>query len=213
MRVCSTLLLDTSCLLNVVPACWNTYNSTLTGIGPESFAFVGTDGNYTGSSISADQLNFYNQHGFYITDADYIERPGSSTPSFARCYPTNVDIAEVLESNFYAYRVTGDQKYLDRAASAVASFNKYLKLDNGGYTDISDVTKANSSRYDETESFWFAEVLKYLYLTFDDPAHISLDECTHCVMIRLFATPTDTLVDVFNTEAHPFIAPAALTQY
>ncbi|VDC02721.1 unnamed protein product [Peniophora sp. CBMAI 1063] len=163
--------------LEMNEACWNTYNSTLTGIGPEVFAFVGTDGNYTGSSISADQLNFYNEHGFYITDADYIERP------------------EVLESNFYAYRVTGDQKYLDRAASAVASFNKYLKLDNGGYTDISNVNQANSSRYDETESFWFAEVLKYLYLTFDDPSHISLDEY------------------VFNTEAHPFIAPAALTQY
>ncbi|KZV67861.1 glycoside hydrolase family 47 protein [Peniophora sp. CONT] len=163
--------------LEMNEACWNTYNSTLTGIGPETFAFVGTDGNYTGNSITADQLNFYEQHGFYITDADYIERP------------------EVLESNFYAYRVTGDQKYLDRAASAVASFNKYLKLDNGGYTDISDVTNANSSRYDETESFWFAEVLKYLYLTFDDPSHISLDEY------------------VFNTEAHPFIAPAPLTQY
>jgi mannosyl-oligosaccharide alpha-1,2-mannosidase len=38
-------------------------------------------------------------------------------------------------------------------------------------------------------SFWFAEVLKYLYLTFDDPLHINLDQW------------------VFNTEAHPFIAP------
>lgn len=160
-------------------ACWNTYNGTLTGIGPEVFAFVGTDGNYTGSSISADKLAFYEQHGFYITDTDYIERPGTLEFLCVLADPRiNATTTEVLESNFYAYRVTGDQKYLDRAASAVASFNKYLKLDNGGYTDISDVTSANSSRYDETESFWFAEVLKYLYLTFDDPSHISLDDCT-----------------------------------
>jgi len=43
------------------------------------------------------------------------------------------------------------------------------------------------------QSFWFAEVLKYLYLTFDDPNHISLDSY------------------VFNTEGHPFPAgPASI---
>ncbi|OBZ67545.1 hypothetical protein A0H81_12448, partial [Grifola frondosa] len=45
------------------------------------------------------------------------------------------------------------------------------------------------------ESFWFAEVLKYLYLTFDDPNNISLDNF------------------VFNTEGHPFKAPAELSVY
>jgi mannosyl-oligosaccharide alpha-1,2-mannosidase len=37
----------------------------------------------------------------------------------------------------------------------------------------------------EQESFWMAETLKYLYLIFDDPERISLDDW------------------VFNTEAHP----------
>ncbi|SJK98514.1 related to Mannosyl-oligosaccharide alpha-1,2-mannosidase precursor [Armillaria ostoyae] len=163
--------------LQLVDACWNTYASTATGIGPETFAFISSDGNFTGgSSISADQLSFYQQHGFYITGSDYIQRP------------------EVLESNFYAWRATGDTKYLDRAASAINSFNTFLPT-TVAFAGINDVNNKNSSKIDDMESFWFAEVLKYLYLTFDDPDHISLDTY------------------VFNTEAHPFEAPKAKDVY
>jgi len=118
-----------------------------TGIGPEVFAFISDDGNYTGDAApSGDDLLFNQQHGFYITAADYILRP------------------EVLESNFYAWRVTGDEKYLHRAADAVESFKEYLKVSKGnkGYAGIMDVNNVNSGRVDDTESFWFAEVLKYL---------------------------------------------------
>ncbi|KAJ6479533.1 glycoside hydrolase [Mycena vitilis] len=103
---------------------------------------------------------------------------------------------EVLESNFYAYRVTGDTKYLDRAASAIDAFNKYLLAPDGAYAGITDVNNAaNHGGWGIMESFWFAEVLKYLYLTFDDPEHISVDEY------------------VFNTECQPFKAPPALDAY
>lgn len=37
------------------------------------------------------------------------------------------------------------------------------------------------------DSFFFAEVLKYLYLTFSDPGVVNLDQW------------------VFNTESHPFL--------
>jgi len=163
--------------LQLVDACWNTYASTATGIGPEVFAFISEDGSFTGGpTLSAEQVLFNEAHGFYITAADYILRP------------------EVLESNFYAWRVTGDIKYLDRAASAIESFNKYLST-NGAFSGIDDVNNAQSTRINDTESFWFAEVLKYLYLTFDDPTHISLDEY------------------VFNTEAHPFKLPPGKGKY
>ncbi|KIM65092.1 glycoside hydrolase family 47 protein [Scleroderma citrinum Foug A] len=163
--------------LSLTDACWNTYASTATGIGPEGFAFTSSDGGYTGGSPpNANQTAFYAQHGFYITGADYILRP------------------EVLESNFYAWRATGDIKYWNNAVSAVKSFDKYLRT-SVAYTGIDNVDDTNSTRTDEMESFWFAETLKYLYLTFDDPEHISLDNY------------------VFNTEAHPFMAPAALSDY
>ncbi|KAJ3554259.1 hypothetical protein NP233_g12459 [Leucocoprinus birnbaumii] len=148
-----------------------------TGIGPEGFAYISNDGNFTGGSApSAAQLSFYNQHGFYVTNGLYILRP------------------EVLESNFYAFRVTGDSKYLDRAAAAVKSFNQFLATPNG-FAGLNDVTNPNRGLIDDTESFWFAEVLKYLYLTFDDPNHIHLDRY------------------VFNTEAHPFEAPPPKPKY
>lgn len=68
---------------------------------------------------------------------------------------------EVLESNFYAFRVTGDSKYLDRAAAAVKSFNQFLATPNG-FAGLNDVTNPSRGLIDDTESFWFAEVLKYL---------------------------------------------------
>jgi len=163
--------------LQLTDACWNTYASTATGIGPETFAYISSDGNYTGGDpITPEEQAFYNQHGFYITGSDYIQRP------------------EVLESNFYAWRSTGDTKYLDRAASAIASFNKYLTT-TVAFSGLNDVNNRTSSRVDDMESFWFAEVLKYLYLTFDDPEHISLNDY------------------VFNTECQPFMAPPALAVY
>ncbi|KAF9485016.1 seven-hairpin glycosidase [Pholiota conissans] len=166
--------------LELSDACWNTYASTATGIGPETFDFMSSDGSYTGSDqkdIPEDQIAFNEKHGFYIDAPYYVLRP------------------EVLESNFYAWRATGDTKYIDRAAAAVKSFQTYLKVtDSGGYAGLHDVDNSSSDRVDDTESFWFAEVLKYLYLTFDDPEHISLDKY------------------VFNTEAHPFEAPATSEQ-
>ncbi|KAI1787579.1 glycoside hydrolase, partial [Ganoderma leucocontextum] len=166
--------------LDLNEGCWNTYASTATGIGPEAFGFFSSDGNYTGSIPTADQRAFYNQHGFFILSGDeyYYMRP------------------EVLESNFYAWRYTGDVKYYTRAISAYQSFQKYLKAPNmNAFAPINNVNELDSGCIDDMESFWFAEVLKYLYLTFDDPSHISLDEY------------------VFNTEAHPYIAPAAKASY
>ncbi|THU83180.1 seven-hairpin glycosidase [Dendrothele bispora CBS 962.96] len=167
--------------LELAEACWNTYASTETGIGPENFEFISDDSFQSSDTIpNRQQREFYEKHGFFITVASYILRP------------------EVLESNFYAWRVTGDTKYLDRAASAIDSFKKFLQVDSGGFSGINDVDDANiqrGDRIDKTESFWYAEVLKYLYLTFDDPDHISLDKY------------------VFNTEAQPFEAPPAKPVY
>ncbi|KAJ4482500.1 glycoside hydrolase family 47 protein [Lentinula aciculospora] len=162
--------------LKLVEACWNTYASTETGIGPEAFSFIAPNGNF--SQPDAQQLAFNREHGFWITTSDYIQRP------------------EVLESNFYAWRATGDTKYLDRAASAITSFQKFLiAKETNGFAGLNDVNNFTAGLEDDTESFWFAEVLKYLYLTFDDPENISLDNF------------------VFNTEGQVFEAPPAKAVY
>ncbi|TFK73472.1 glycoside hydrolase family 47 protein [Pluteus cervinus] len=165
--------------LQLTDGCWNTYESTATGIGPEAFAFKSEDGDYIGYDYAGNRMepdssqeSFYDKNGYYITQSSYLLRP------------------EVLESNFYAWRATGDSKYYERALAAVGSMKKHLATDEA-YAGIQDVNNATSAKNDHMESFWFAEVLKYLYLTFDDPNHISLDEY------------------VFNTEAHPLKAPLA----
>ena len=117
-----------------------------TGIGPETFAWLSPAGNFTGGTApSASDLAFYEQHGFYVLNggSDYILRP------------------EVLESNFYAWRATGDIKYYNRALAAAHSIDKFLKVNNA-FAGINDVRLTNSGFIDDTESFFFAEVLKYL---------------------------------------------------
>lgn len=116
-----------------------------TGIGPEGFAFKSAKGTYTGKSLSSDDSTFYDQHGWYVFNgASYYDlRP------------------EVMESNFYAYRVTGDTKYLDHAARFIESIQKYLAA-GSAYAPLQDIRDPNSGFFDDTESFFFAEVLKYL---------------------------------------------------
>ena len=74
--------------LELVASCENTYNQTLTGIGPDGFG-------WDASKVPANQSEFYERAGFYITSGYYLLRP------------------EVLESFYYAYRATGDRKYQD----------------------------------------------------------------------------------------------------
>ena len=107
------------------------------------------DGNFTGGDPpTVSDLEFYNEHGFYVFNggSDYILRP------------------EVLESNFYAWRVTGDEKYFQRALDAANSLNEFCKV-NSAFAGINDVTVTNSSFIDDTESFFYAEVMKYLYVS------------------------------------------------
>jgi mannosyl-oligosaccharide alpha-1,2-mannosidase len=95
---------------------------------------------------SSTQLEFYKKHGFYILSSYHIMRP------------------EVLESNFYAWRATGDIKYYDRAAQALSSFERYLKAADSYamLVDVNDNSRNPQNFYDDMESFWFAETLKYL---------------------------------------------------
>lgn len=114
-----------------------------TGLGPEGFGFKSSSGSYSGATITAAQNDFYEKKGFYIRSDGYYLRP------------------EVLESNFHAWRVTGDPKYYNNAVKAKEAIQKYLPV-NDAYTGINGVNVLNSSKNDHMESFWFAEVLKYL---------------------------------------------------
>ncbi|KAG7195741.1 mannosyl-oligosaccharide alpha-1,2-mannosidase [Scheffersomyces spartinae] len=101
----------------------------------------------------------------------------------------NLQRPETVESLFILYRLTGDVKYRKMGYEIFRNFVKYTRYVNKNgdatYTCLLDVTSKNGLK-DSTESFWFAETLKYLYLLFDDTNKLPLDKY------------------VFNTEAHAF---------
>lgn len=113
--------------LDLVDGCEDTYASTLTGIGPELFNWVesGTPANdSTNPPPPADQQAFYEKAGFYITNGQYILRP------------------EVLESFYYAYRLTGDQKYRDWSWNGFVAINataRYVFIDSYALCGPADI--------------------------------------------------------------------------
>lgn len=90
---------------------------------------------------------------------------------------------EILETYFYLWRRTHDQKYRAWAWDFVEALEKHSKS-AAGYSGIRNVYQP-AVKDDVQQSFFLAEVLKYLYLLFSDDYIISLDDW------------------VFNTEAHP----------
>ncbi|CAG8582791.1 11060_t:CDS:2 [Ambispora gerdemannii] len=94
---------------------------------------------------------------------------------------------ETVESLFVLWRITDDNKYREWGWRIFKAFEKYAKVDGGGYSALNDVTTIPPGRLDKMETFWLAETLKYLFLLFEDPDSQSL--------------PLDKYV--FNTEAHP----------
>jgi mannosyl-oligosaccharide alpha-1,2-mannosidase len=124
-----------------------------------------------------DQAAFYQKNGFYITDSNYDLRP------------------EVLESYYYAYRITGDPKYQEWAWDAFVHINRTARPPNGsGFSSFRDVNDPTGGGYgDNQESFLFAEVMKYAYLIFSEDGEWQVNYRGNG--INKF---------VFNTEAHPF---------
>ncbi|ETI20871.1 hypothetical protein G647_07214 [Cladophialophora carrionii CBS 160.54] len=92
---------------------------------------------------------------------------------------------EALESIFVLYRITGDESLRDDAWRMFEAIMKQTRTAYG-FSSIEDITVSESKKTDRMESFWMAETLKYMWLLFEDPTVVSLDEF------------------VFNTEAHPF---------
>ena len=127
----------------------------------------------------------------------YKQMPTGLSPEIVRFEPDlqfdkgarhNLLRPETVESLFYLWRFTHNEKYRDWGWEIFEAFRKYCRVPGGGYSNLIDVTREatpESLWQDKMESFFLAETLKYLYLLFDDDSNISLDKW------------------VFNTEAHP----------
>lgn len=90
---------------------------------------------------------------------------------------------EILETYFYMWRYTKDPKYREWAWDFAQSLEKFCRAE-AGYQGLRNVYQP-VIKDDVQQSFFLAEVLKYLYLIFSDDNVINLNDW------------------VFNTEAHP----------
>lgn len=167
--------------LELVKGCHAAYVETITNIGPESFS-------WDAKSVPESQKAFFERAGFYITNGAYILRP------------------EVVESFYYAWRITGEDKYREWIWNAFVAVRETCRTDSGfsGLTHVN--AKHGGSRINDQESFFFAELMKYAYLAFSPGKSSNRD-----AQRRLTRTdaPWQIRADgqdefVYNTEAHPF---------
>ncbi|CAD6893830.1 unnamed protein product [Tilletia controversa] len=152
--------------LKLAKSYYHTYNATASGIGPEGWTFKLQDGTTNGQPY--EYTSFSQRTGFYITSPSYNLRP------------------EMVESLFYAWRLTGEPIWLDYIWDAFNAVRAHCTSPIGAAAAIDSVSKKRPALVDNLQSFYFAELMKYFGLAFSDPSVGSLDKY------------------VFNTEAHPF---------
>lgn len=186
----------------VTQGCVWAYNSTRTGVMPESFTVdkcPGDDWNaeciFDGTSSSQESsTNEVTDHlgGTRLTS---VGGPYDQPPDILDMRPNYYLRPEAIESVFYMYRITGDEKWREQGWNMVSSVLDLSAIRDpatnqvkaySGVIDVTDNRNLATNLADVEESFWMGETLKYAYLLFDDFDHISLDQY------------------VFNTEAHPF---------
>jgi mannosidase alpha-like ER degradation enhancer 2 len=89
---------------------------------------------------------------------------------------------EIMESAYYLYFYTKDSRYVEMASTFLGSLVHNCKTASG-YAALRSVQ--TREKEDSMESFFLAETMKYLYLTFAPRETLDLNKV------------------VFNTEAHP----------
>ncbi len=117
---------------------------------------------WTKFNIEPEEFNFKNDS---LMSAYYILRP------------------ESLESDFYLFRLTKDQKYLWQGKYMVNAILDHCYND-AGYASLKNVL--TFEKINSMESFFFGETLKYAYLIFAPETALDLRKV------------------VLTTEAHPF---------
>ena len=119
-------------------------------------------------------LKMWNKHGIEPEEFDYQKMEVVSAG-----YPLR---PEIVESTYYLYQYTNEEKYLEMGKTFFDDFVKHCKTDVA-YAGLKSVVTKEKTDY--MHSFLFAETFKYYYLLFAPPKTLDFKKV------------------VFNTEAHP----------
>lgn len=117
----------------------------------------------------------WEEYGIEPESYDFVEKKILSPAYYLR--------PEIVESAWYLWKETGQQKYKDMGKVFYDSLKEHCRSEFG-YAELTDVVA--KTRRDKMESFFLAETMKYLYLlTLDEEELPILKDC------------------IFSTEAHP----------
>ncbi|KAJ4750121.1 hypothetical protein LUZ62_084526 [Rhynchospora pubera] len=152
---------------DLAKTCFEMYEVTSTGLAPEIAYFQIKGENENGPHGGNTSSEYLNDIVIKHLDRHNLLRP------------------ETVESLMYLHRITEDPKYREWGWQIFEAFEKYTKVESGGYTSLDDVTSVPPPKRDKMETFFLGETLKYLYLLFGENDVLPLDKY------------------VFNTEAHP----------
>uniref|UniRef100_A0A8C5H1X4 alpha-1,2-Mannosidase n=1 Tax=Gouania willdenowi TaxID=441366 RepID=A0A8C5H1X4_GOUWI len=100
---------------------------------------------------------------------------------------------EFAESTYYLYKATGDPYYLRVGQSIVEKLNSYARVPCG-FAAVEDVR--TGTHEDRMDSFFLAEMFKYLYLLFTEKSQLPIDIDKY----------------IFTTEAHLLPVSLSITQ-
>lgn len=134
---------------------------------------------YSGDVATGAQMqkaNYYMWTKYNMEPEEFNFKTGQVTDSSYSLRPEN------LESCFYMYRLTKDDKFLFMGKRMVDDIIEHCETD-AGFTSLKSIFSFEKGNY--MHSFLFAETFKYAYLIFAPDNAVDLKKV------------------VFNTEAHP----------
>ncbi|XP_065792267.1 ER degradation-enhancing alpha-mannosidase-like protein 3 isoform X1 [Muntiacus reevesi] len=110
---------------------------------------------------------------------------------------------EFAESTYFLYKATGDPYYLEVGKTLIENLNKYARVPCG-FAAMKDVR--TGSHEDRMDSFFLAEMFKYLYLLFADKEDIIFDIedyifTTEAHLLPLWLSTTNQRVSKKNTTS------------
>ncbi|XP_073499067.1 ER degradation-enhancing alpha-mannosidase-like protein 3 isoform X2 [Phyllobates terribilis] len=112
---------------------------------------------------------------------------------------------EFAESTYFLYKATGDPYYLEVGKTIIENLNKYARVPCG-FAAVKDVR--TGSHEDRMDSFFLAEMFKYLYLLFSEREDLNFD-----IEDYIFTTEAHLLPLWLSTANHTQVKKNKTTQF
>ena len=140
--------------VELMKTCWGMYQITPTGLAPEIAHFqLGDHPHMESDGILSSKAMTPGAHAGWKDD--YIIKVNDRH---------NLQRPETVESLFYMWRITGDEKYREWGWEMFTSFVKYSAAEDGaGFTSLANANDIPPLLKDDMESFWLVSDTQCLW--------------------------------------------------